>query len=97
MDCLRGKNLDPKPDPDLAFGVTDKFFRYGAADPDDPQSKVSIFVFDDHDKAVKNRPAITLQTEDDSRNQVVGSTLVDYSKVPSKQFSETVAGCVEKS
>jgi hypothetical protein len=95
MSCLQSRNIQATQNTDLAFGVSDTFFRYGAADPTDPHSKVDVYVFDDHDKALKNRPAITLKNEDDKRNQVVDRTLVNYSIVPGTSFSSAVSACVQ--
>ena len=97
IDCLKSKGIEPKTNSDLALGVDDKFFRYGAPDPADAATKVDVFVFDDHDKAVKGRPAITLQNEDDTRNQVVDNTVVSYSQVPQTSFSDAVTACVQPS
>src|SRR3954451_14662381 len=96
MDCLRAKSLEPAKNDDLAFEVRDKFFRYGATDASS-ETKVEVFVFDDHDKALANRVAITLQNKDNNRNQVVDNTLVSYSQVPSAEFSGVVSSCVSPS
>src|SRR3954452_13984769 len=66
MDCLRSAHLAPGQNSDLAFDVNDKFFRYGATDPAGSATKVDVYVFDDHDKALHNRTAITLQNKDNS-------------------------------
>ena len=44
--------------------------------------------------AEKNRPVITLETNDDLRNKVIGPAVVDYSVVPDKRDATRVEACL---
>jgi hypothetical protein len=95
--CLQDASLEPKVNPLKAFGVDDPFIRFSIPLHDkafDEDYHAEVYVFESKAAATKNRPAITLQSEDDQRNKVIGNVLVTYGIVPEKDAAASVEACV---
>ncbi len=95
--CLEAAKVDTTTSNDKAVGVSDDFKRVIAhEDPTDKNTITEIFVFDSNAQARQNRPALTLQTEDNQLNQVIGPVVVRFGHVPQTAYRSTVTGCVEQ-
>jgi hypothetical protein len=97
MGCLQKTGLQAQPNDATPLGVDDptEGITVTLQSQDFHESyEAEIWLFQSHAIAEKDRPAITLQTQDDIRNKVLGKAVVEYSIVPDKQDTKQVEACL---
>lgn len=93
--CLTEAGLEPVVADARPFGVEDPVDQLDVQLADEDLT-ASLHVFETEAAAEENRTAITLQTEDDDRNQVAGNVLLSYSIIPGfdREGADAVESCL---
>ncbi len=96
--CIEQAGLTTSDEDATPTGVDDPVERFkvavaGGGDAGGDAS-ADVFVFESPEIAANAREAITLQTEDDATNKLLGEVVVDYSEVPEEGDAGKVEGCV---
>ena len=96
--CIEQAGLTTGDEDASPTGVDDPVARFNVAvaggDDASGEASADVFVFETPEIAGDAREAITLQTEDDATNKLLGEVVVDYSEVPDDQDAGKVEGCV---
>ena len=97
--CLSDAGFDPEPYETNPLGVDDPFeaMRIELQGDRDEPFKAYFYVFSSAESAEHNRPAITLQNEDNDIQKVVDNVLLDYDVIPAfdTEGSAAAEGCLE--
>ena len=97
QSCIADAGFEAEQNTTQNFGVEVEYDRMTVplhSEGFDKDYEADIYVFEDAATMEDNRAAITLNTEDDSRNITSDNVLLYFSIVPDKEHSEALSACI---